>query len=204
MKQKYIIMLVTVLFSLIHCSVPDISPLASVPGPPQEWNVIMKSVVGCPDITGRYALIPKVATLQQNGAWLFSTGNWVDFALLIPFERIGIDTQMLKEKPSEYFTNSLVFKSNTLQRTLRVTSPVRNTEESVARVLKNDEGHYACEAGRLVFPEFLIRGGTEGSVLSGRIYRRAGMTSAGDLLFYEQVQGQKTVHTYYLFQKETA
>jgi len=204
MKQRYIIVLVAVLFSLIHCSVPDISSLASVPEPPQKWKVIMKSVVGCPDVTGRYALIPKVATLQQNGVWLFSTGNWVDFALLIHFERAGIDTQMLKEKPSEYFTNSLVFKSNTLQGTLQVTSPVRNTEESVARILKKDEGDYACEAGRLIFPEFLIRGGTEGSVLSGRIYRRAVMTSDGDLLLYEQVQGQKTVHTYYLFQKMDA
>jgi len=82
---------------------------------------------------------------------------------------------------------------------LRIIHQLYNSESYVTHILKKANQDYRCEAGTLVFPEFVKQGGTEGATLSGRIHRQATKTSSGDLLFYEQVRSHKTVHTYYLF-----
>ena len=92
MKKRHIVYSVFTLFAMMGCAAPDIAPVASMPGPPIEWEVIVEEVIGCPDLTGEYVLTPKVATLQQNGTWRLSTGRWFEFALLIPLEQVGVDT----------------------------------------------------------------------------------------------------------------
>ena len=83
--------------------------------------------------------------------------------------------------------------------TLRITNPVKNSKSYESHLLKKAEHDFKCEAGKLVFPEFVIQGGSEGTTLSGRVHRQATKTISGDLMFYEQVRGYETVHKYYLF-----
>lgn len=201
MKSILVYYLIAVSFVTVGCAASRTSPLVIAPGPPVEWSVIKRANVGCPDVTGEYVLTPMVATMKKHGVWQISTGNWFDYALLLPFDRAGVEKQRLNEKSGVYSRSSLVFESTALETVIEIVSPVNNADDFVAHVIRKSRNDYLCEAGSLVFPGFKITGGTEGSVLSGRIYRSATITLTGDLLFYEQVQGHETTHKYYLFKR---
>jgi len=204
MKNGNVISLAIVLSLLMGCAAPPVPPFTTPPAPPPEWRVSAENTTECPDITGEFTLIPKVATMQLNDTWLISSGEWLDFALLLPFDRDGGETRKLNNQSEKLAKQSLVFESSDQGSVVQVRSPVINTEDFLVDIFRKNKGDFTCEAGRLVFPEFVIRGGTEGSTLSGGIYRSAALTSVGDLLFYEQLQGKKTIHTYYLFEMKKA
>jgi len=202
MKIKRIFILIVVAFVMVGCATVKVHPLATVPGPPMDWNASFEKKIGCPNISGEYGLIPDVATLQDNGIWGFSVGQWFDFSLLVHFSEAGAQEWKPNEKSGTDFNKVVVLKSNVQDGTVQIISPIKNADYSVEHTIRENEGDYTCESGVLVFPEFHISGGTEGTSLNGRIYRSATKTIAGDLLFYEQIQGQKTIHKYYMFKQQ--
>jgi hypothetical protein len=189
----------TVVTALTGCATPILPAFVTAPTPPLEWKVLLEKKAGCPDVTGEYELTPTVAVLQNDSEWSFSKGNWYDYLLLIPFDRVTADKSTRGENSLAYSAGSLLFESIQGGDKLWVVSPEKNTEKFVTHVFRQTENDYQCQAGNLVFPEFKIQGGTEGAYLNGKIYRQATITSDGDLLFYEQVQSHKTIHGYYLF-----
>jgi len=188
-----------VLIAIAGCAAPKPHPFVSAPEPPVEWSIWVEKNSGCPDITGEYELIPKVADFQKDGLWRVSNGNWYDYLLLIPFNRVAADEWTPDETSPAYSRGSLLFDSNEQGDTLRIVSPDKNNENVATHIFSKAENDFTCQAGNLVFPEFQIQGGTEGAFLSGKTYRQATITSSGDLLFYEQTQSHKTIHKYYLF-----
>lgn len=184
---------------MIGCAVPMPPELVDAPEPPGEWKVRVEEKHGCPDTNGLYELTPQVAVLQNDYSWEISIGNWYDFALLLPFDRVATINRVPDETPPAFYPNGLLFESSPLGETLRITNPTKNSESFELHLFKQADQDYKCESGNLVFPEFIIQGGSEGSTLSGRIHRNATKTLGGDLLFYEQVRGFKTIHKYYLF-----
>lgn len=202
MRSRRIFILIVVAFVMAGCATTKMYPLVTVPEPPMDWNASFQKKIGCPDITGEYRLIPDVATLQDKGIWGFSVGQWFDFSLLVSFRGAGVQEWKPNEKSGTNFSKNVVLKSNVQDSTVQVISPIKNADYSVEHTIRESEGDYTCELGVLIFPEFHISGGTEGASLNGRIYRSATKTLAGDLLFYEQIQGQETVHKYYMFRQQ--
>jgi hypothetical protein len=199
MRDTRFIYLLIVMFAILGCKTPRDSTLAVEPEAPAEWKVIVERKTGCPDVTGRYELIPKIAVMQKDGAWRISVGTRFDYALLLPFNRVKVDEWKRDEKTSANSGTSLVLAYNSKKEEIRIISPINDSDKFATRVISRTKNDYSCKAGSLVFPEFKIKGGTEGSTLSGGIYRRATITLDGGLLFYEKVQGQDTLHKYYLF-----
>ena len=204
MNNTQSIYLAVIVFALSGCATPVLPEFVAAPEPPLDWKVVREKKVGCPDATGEYELTPKIAVLQNNGIWTISNGNWYDYLLLIPFNRVTADKWTPGENSLVYSPDTLLFESNDDGGTLRIVSPDKNNENFVTHVFSKDEYDYKCQAGNLVFPEFQIQGGSEGSFLSGKIYRQATKTSAGDLLFYEQVQSHEAIHRYYLFKMKNS
>jgi hypothetical protein len=195
-KNHYLSVIAT---AMIGCAVQPPPELVDAPEPPGAWKVTVEKKHGCPDTGGLYELTPSVAIFQKDYSWEMSIGNPYDYALLLPFERVAAIKRVPDETPFAFFRDSLLFESNPLGDTLVVTNPIKNSENFESHVFKQADQDYKCEAGSVVFPEFIIQGGSEGSTLSGRIHRKVTKTLGGDLLFYEQVRGFKTVHKYYLF-----
>jgi hypothetical protein len=186
---------------LVGCVTNHPPPLAVEPEPPIYWDVSPRAEAGCPNIAGTYLIIPEVATFQDSGDWYASIGDRTDYILLLPFGRVESERREVLEPSAEFSSNSLIFVSNNEEVKLQIISPIKETGGFSVHTFISDNGDYMCESGHLEFPEFEIHGRTEGAFLSGRIYRRATKTVAGDLIFYEQTQGQKTVHKYYLFKQ---
>ncbi len=184
------------------CAVPTLPEFEMAPEPPVEWGIQLDSKVGCPNVSGQYELTPNVADLQQDDLWHISNGNWYDYLLLIPFNRAATVESAPGEIKPVYPRNSLLIELSKQEDTLRIVSPDKNNENFQAHVFSEAAKDYACQAGNMVFPEFKIQGGTEGSTLNGKTYRQATKTSNGDLLFYEQTQSHKTIHKYYLFKSK--
>jgi hypothetical protein len=201
MKIRFFLNLTLALFVMLGCSAAKTPSLESVPMLPKEWGTSVESKAGCPITTGNYWLLPEVATSADNGDWQFSTGHWFDFSLLMRFKKAGTPNQNVDQRSGADFTKILVLRSNVQDGSIKISSPINNSEYFVEHIIRERERDYVCRDGHLVFPEFQIDGGTEGSVLSGRIYRRAAKTITGDLIFYEQIQGQKTIHKYYLYKQ---
>ena len=199
MKNWHVFYSIILVFAITGCAASSPPAHVATPEPPVKWKVSIVKKGGCPNVTGEYALIPNVAILQKNGNWRISTGTRFDYVLLIPFDRVGGEKWKPNKKSDAYSSTSLVFETNAQEDVIRIISPINNTKDFVAHVFSKNGDDYTCDSDKLVFPEFQIRGGTEGSILSGRIYRHAMITLGGDLLFYEQVQGQETIHKYYLF-----
>lgn len=197
LKQNYCV--AVVIYLLAGCASPKIPEFVSAPQPPVGWGALDDSRIGCAIVTGKFELVPEVAVFQENGSWRISNGSWYDFLLLMPFSRVDSDTWTPSEAKNTYSHSSLFLESDNQGRTLRVTSPEKDSENFATHVFSQTDNDYACQAGNLVFPEFLIQGGTEGSYLSGKTYRQVTITSSGDMLFYEQTQSHKSVHRYYLF-----
>jgi hypothetical protein len=193
-----------IVVALTGCAAPILPAFVTAPAPPLEWKVLLEKKVGCPDATGKYESTPKVAVLQNNSEWNFSNGNWYDYLLLIPFDRVTAEKSTRVGSSLAYSPDSLLIESNEEGNTLRVVSPDKNNEKFETHVFSKAENDYQCQAGNLVFPEFRIQGGTEGGFLNGKIYRQATITSAGDLLFYEQIQSHKVIHKYYLFKRKNS
>ena len=204
MKHTQGVYLTAVVFALTACAAPVLPAFVTVPEPPLEWNVLLEKQVGCPDATGEYELTPTVAILQNDSEWSFSNGKWYYYLSLIPFNRVNAENFIHRENSLEYTPGSLLFESNEEGDTLRVVSPDKNNENFRIHVFSKAENDYQCQAGNLVFPEFQIQGGTEGGFLNGKIHRQATITSAGDLLFYEQVQSHEVIHRYYLFKMKNS
>ena len=192
-------LLALVVLVIVGCAAPRLPAFVTAPDPPMEWKTFVENKVGCPDITGEYELIPEVADLQKDGLWRVSDGDWYDFLLLIPFSRVTADELNPDEDPHEYSRFSLFFESNDKRDMLRIISPDKKSEYFSIHTFREADDDFTCEAGYLIFPEFHVQGGAEGGYLNGKTYRQATITSSGDLLFYEQVQSHKVLHTYYLF-----
>lgn len=195
--KKYYLTVIGV--ALIGCAAPMPPELVKAPEPPVEWNITLERKSGCPYTNGMYDLTPMVAIFQKNASWEISIGNSYDYILLLPFDRVAVLERVPNEALSALSGDELLFESSPQGDVLRITSSVKTSKSFETHILKKTDGDYKCEAGNLVFPEFKIQGGSEGSTLSGRIYRQATKTLRGDLLFYEQIRGYKTVHKYYLF-----
>ena len=204
MKNTQSINFVFIVFALSGCATSVLPEFETVPEPPSAWNIVLEKSFGCPDATGEYELTPKTAVLQSGGLWNISNGNWYDFLLLIPFNRVTAVKWNPGENPLVYSPDTLMFELKDEGESLQIVSPDKNNENLVAHVFNKDENDYKCQAGNLIFPEFQIQGGSEGSFLSGKIYRQATKTSAGDLLFYEQVQSHEVIHRYYLFKMKNS
>ncbi|MDX2417447.1 MAG: hypothetical protein QNK19_08300 [Xanthomonadales bacterium] len=187
---------------VMGCAVSALPEFVTKPEPPVEWNVQIETKAGCPNVTGKYVSIPKVADLQQDGLWRVSNGNWYDHLLLIPFNRATAVESTPNQTLPEYSRNSLLIELNEQEGTLRIVSPDKNNENFATHIFSKAARDYTCQAGNLVFPEFKIQGGTEGSFLNGKTYRQATITSSGDLLLYEQTQSHKAFHKYYLFKSK--
>ena len=185
--------------AMTGCSAQRLHEFVTAPEPPLDWKITLEKEVICPDATGKYASIPRVADLQKDGSWRISDGTWYDFILLTPSDRVPTEISTPFEKSATYSVSSLIIESKMDGQTLRVTNPDKNGEKLSKRVFSTAEDDYECKDGSLVFPAFEIQGGTEGAYLNGKIFRQANITSDGDLLFYEQVQSHKVVHKYYLF-----
>jgi hypothetical protein len=183
----------------IGCAAPKPPELVDTPEPPREWKVTLEGKHGCPNTNGLYELTPKVAVLQKDYSWEISIGNSFDFLLLLPFDRVKALKRIPNETTFAFSHDSLLFESSPLGDKLRITNPIKNSESFESHLFNQADGDYKCDTGTLVFPEFIIQGGSEGSTLSGRVHRQVTKTLGGDLLFYEQVRGFKTVHKYYLF-----
>jgi len=186
-------------FAIVGCAAPRLPAFVTAPEPPMEWRAFVENKAGCPDTTGEYELIPKVADLQKDELWRVSNGNWYDFLLLIPFNRVTADKWNPDEDPREYSRFSLLFESNNQGDMLRVISPDKRSEHFSTHTFREADNDFTCKAGYLIFPEFHVQGGAEGGYLNGKAYRQATITTSGDLLFYEQVQSHKVLHKYYLF-----
>lgn len=195
--KNYLLLVMVV--ATFGCAAPKPPELVKAPEPPGEWKVIVERKSGCPYINGEYELTPIVAVFQKDASWQISGGNSFDFILLLPFDRVPALKQVPDETSSAFSRNKLLFESSPQGDTLGITNPVGNSNTFETHILKKIENDYQCANGSLIFPEFVIQGGSEGSTLSGRIHRQATKTLSGDLLFYEQVRGYKTVHKYYLF-----
>jgi hypothetical protein len=204
MKLTHSIYLTVVVIVLTACAAPVLPAFVTAPEPPLEWNVLLEKKVGCPDATGEYELTPTVAILQNDREWSFSIGKWYDYLMLIPFDRVTADKSTRGGNSLAYSPGSLLFESNEEGDKLWIVSPYRNSEKFMTHLFSEAENDYKCQVGNLVFPESKIQGGTEGAYLNGKIYRQATITSAGDLLFYEQVQSHKTIHRYYLFKRKNS
>jgi len=185
--------------AMTGCAAPKPPELVEAPDPPEEWKIVAERNFGCPDTNGEFESTPTVAVLQNDSSWKVSIGKSYDFALLLPFSRVKGVKQIPDKASSLWFIKGYSFESDPQGDTLRIIHQLYNSESYVTHILKKANQDYRCEAGTLVFPEFVKQGGTEGATLSGRIHRQATKTSSGDLLFYEQVRSHKTVHTYYLF-----
>jgi hypothetical protein len=192
----------TVVIALTGCATPILPAFVTAPTPPLEWKVLLEKKVGCPDTTGKYESTPKVAILQNDSEWSFSHGKWYYYLSLFPFNRVHAEKIIRREKSLAYTPGSLLVESNKEGDTLRVVSPDKNNEIFRIHVFSKADNDYKCQAGNLVFPVFQIQGGSEGGYINGKIYRQATITSAGDLLFYEQIQSHKSIHRYYLFKKK--
>ena len=199
MKDIQSFYLAFIVITITGCATPRLPTFVSAPVPPVGWNVLLEEKVGCPNVTGQYELVPQVADLQKDGLWHVSIGNWYDYLLLIPFDRVSAHNLSSNDNLPIDSRFNLLFESKDQGRMLRITSPDKNAKNFATHAFSEAEKDYECQAGNLIFPEFQIQGGTEGSFLSGKIYRQATITSIGDLLFYEQIQSHKTVHRYYLF-----
>ena len=204
MKNTQSICLAVVVFALSGCAAPVLPAFVAAPDPPLGWKIVFEKKVGCPDTTGEYELTPRIAVLQNDGMWTISNGNWYDYLLLIPFNRVTGDKWTPDGNSLVYSPDRILIESNDEGNILRIVSPDKYNENFVTHVFSKDENDYKCQAGNLVFPEFQIQGGSEGSFLSGKIYRQATKTSAGDLLFYEQVQSHEVIHRYYLFKMKNS
>ena len=194
----------TIVVALTGCAAPILPAFVTAPAPPLEWKVLLEKKIGCPDATGQYESTPKVAVLQNNSEWSFSNGNWYDYLLLMPFDRVTAKKTTRVGNSLESSPGSLSIDLYEEGDSLQVVSPDKNNEKFRTHVFSKAENDYQCQAGNLVFPEFQIQGGTEGAFLNGKIYRQATITSAGDLLFYEQIQSHKTIHRYYLFKMKNS
>jgi len=203
MNNLHVLSLSCVLLALMGCAAKGPPALVSAPEPPAEWKISVEKRVGCPEAAGEFELIPKVADLQKNGVWLFSDGEWYDFILLIPSSRVKANKWTPSEPLTEYSRSSFSIESEADGDVLRITTPDKNGNYFLTKVFRAAENDFSCESGELVFPEFKVHGGTEGAFLSVRIHRHATKTLSGDLLFYEQVRGFKTVHKYYLFKMKS-
>ena len=199
MKNIWGYYLALVVFAIVGCAAPRLPAFVTAPDPPVEWKIFVENKVRCPDATGEYELIPKVADLQNDGLWHVSNGNWYDYLLLIPFNRVTADKWTPDEDPPGYSNFSLIFKSNDQKDMLRIISPDKKSENFSTHTFRESDNDFTCEAGYLIFPEFHVQGGTEGGFLNGKTHRQATITSNGDLLFYEQIQSHQVVHKYYLF-----
>lgn len=184
---------------IMGCAVTPLPEFVATPEPPLEWKIQLETKIGCPNITGQYESTPRVADLQQDGLWRVSKGNWYDYLLLIPFNRVTAVKWTPDDVSPEFPHDSLIFVLNEQGNTLRVVSPDKNNESFATHIFSKSSSDYTCDAGNLIFPEFKIQGGTEGSFLNGKTYRQATITSGGDLLLYEQTQSHKTIHKYFLF-----
>lgn len=202
MKRDQIIFLVVLLPLLMGCSTPTVHSLDLPPRPPLEWEISLESKLDCSSVAGEYELVPSLAVLQKDGAWHISTGSWFQISLLMPFDRVDGDRWSPTLKQGAYSKSSLVFDFDTNEEAIQIISPVKNSDQFITHTLRKNAGDYTCKSGTLVFPEFQITGGTEGAVLNGRIYRHVNTTYDGSLLFYEKIQGQESIHKYFLFQKK--
>jgi hypothetical protein len=200
MKNTLSIYLTVIVIVLTGCAAPILPAFVTAPEPPLEWKVLLENRVGCPNATGEYELTPKVAVLQNDSEWSFSNGKWYYYLSLIPFNRVNGEKYIRRENSLAYSPGSLLIESNEEVNTLRIVSPDKNNEKFMTHVFSKAENDYECQAGNLVFPVFQIQGGSEGGYINGKIYRQATITSAGDLLFYEQIQSHKVIHRYYLFE----
>jgi hypothetical protein len=204
MKLTQSIYLTVVVIALTTCAAPVLPAFVTAPEPPLEWKVLLENRVGCPNATGEYELTPKVAVLQNDSEWSFSNGKWYYYLSLISFNRVNGEKFIRRENSLEYTPGSLLVESNKEGDTFRVVSPDKNNENFRIHVFSKAENDYKCQAGNLVFPESQIQGGTEGGFVNEKIYRQATITSAGDLLFYEQIQSHKVIHRYYLFKRKNS
>jgi hypothetical protein len=202
MKSELVFVSMVLVIIVMGCAAPAVPTLTLPPDPPSEWEVSTGSITECHDITGEYELVPMVAILEKNGAWHISTGNWFDNVLLFPFDRVDINSWTSTESSHRYSNTSITIELFSQEDAIRIVSPVKNSDEFVAHTFRMAKGDYTCNSGRLVFPEFGIIGGTEGSALNGRKYRHVTITNAGDLLFYAQIQGEAAIHKYYFFPKK--
>ena len=202
MKSELVFISMALVIMVMGCAVPAVPTLTLPPDPPSEWEVSTGSSTECHDITGEYELVPIVALLEENGAWHISTGNWFDSVLLFPFDRVDTNSWPSTERTHRYSNTSITIELFSQEDAIRIVSPVKNSDEFVAHIFSMTKGDYTCNLGRLVFLEFEISGGTEGSALNGRKYRHVTITNDGGLLFYEQIQGEIAVHKYYFFPKK--
>jgi hypothetical protein len=183
------------------CTLPDRAHDVVNSDPPEEWSIASINQGGCPNVSGEFTLIPKVAVLQSSGQWEISLGDWYDYVLLMPLDRAEISKKKLSDYSDKHSKNSLVFMTYIQEGRVEIVAPNYDGDVSISHVLKRENGDFSCEEGGLVFPEFRIKGGTEGGTLSGTIRRIANETKAGDLLFYERIDGKKVTQRYYLFKK---
>ena len=184
------------------CAASTLSDFEMAPEPPVDWGAQLDSKVGCPNVSGQYELIPKVADLQNDSLWHLSNGKWYEYLLLIPFNRASAIESTPGEIVPPSSHNSLLIELSEQENTFRVVSPDKNNENFQTHVFSQAANDYTCQSGNLVFPEFKIQGGTEGSTLNGKTYRHVTVSSNGDLLFYEQTQSYKSIHKYYLFKSK--
>lgn len=199
MKNIKVICLSSIGAVIMGCAVSSLPEFVAKPEPPMEWQTHLETKAGCPNVTGQYESTPEVAELQKDGSWHVSNGNWYDYLLLMPFSRsTAVKRNPNKDVPG-YPPNSLIIQLNEQENTFQIISPDKNNENFQTHIFSEVANDYTCQAGKLVFPEFKIQGGTEGSTLNGKTIRLATVNSRGDLLFYEQTQSHKTIHKYYLF-----
>ena len=199
MMQKSIFCLSLIVVATIGCASPTLPELVKAPAPPNEWVGVKKIQMGCPDISGEYEPTPTVAILQKNSSWKISAGKTYDFLLLFPMNRVEEHVQKPDGTASIKTIKGFLIESDSEADTLRITHQLKNSANYVTHTFKKANRDFSCEAGNLVFPEFVKQGGAEGVTLNGRIYRQASITLSGDLLIYEQVRSYKTTHAYYLF-----